>query len=64
MGAGFAAVDAGFASLDERFATIDRTLVSVDAGITDVNATLGGTAAGQEQIVRLLDHVITRLNDA
>jgi hypothetical protein len=50
MGAGFAAVDARFAAVDARFA--------------DVNATLGRTVAGQEQIVRLLDHVITRLNDA
>jgi hypothetical protein len=46
-------MDAGFAKVDARFA-------KVDAGFTEIRGRLDATAAGQQQIVNLLDALIAK----
>jgi hypothetical protein len=58
--AGLAEVNAKVAKVD---AKVDAGFAEVDAGFAGVRATLDRTAAGHQQIVGLLDHVIARLDD-
>jgi hypothetical protein len=49
-------VDAGFAQVDRRFAEVGR-------GFTEMRGVLDATAAGQQQIVGLLNTLIGRQDD-
>jgi hypothetical protein len=48
---------------EQTAARFDALENKVDTGFAEMRAKLDVTAAGHEQIVRLLDHVITRLDD-
>jgi hypothetical protein len=48
----------GFARVDERFSAVDDRFGAVDDGFTEMRGKLDAAAAGQQEIVRLLNTVI------
>ena len=54
MDQGFAKVDQEFAKVDREFAKINREFAKVDRGFTEMRGKLDAAAAGQQQIVDLL----------
>ena len=47
-------LDEGFAKVDQEFAKVNQEFAKVDRGFTEVRGMLDATAAGQQQIVDLL----------
>lgn len=47
-------VDQGFAKVDQEFAKVNQEFAKVDRGFTEIRGRLDATAAGQQQIVDLL----------
>lgn len=50
----------GFAQVDRRFAEIDGRFAEVDRGFAEMRGKLDGAAAGQQQIVGLLNRLIAQ----
>jgi hypothetical protein len=55
----FAQVDKGFRSIDERFRSVDQRFDQVDNGFIEMRGKLDAAAAGQQQIVDILQRLIT-----
>jgi hypothetical protein len=58
MGQGFAEVNQEFAKIDQEFAKVNQEFAKVDRGFTEMRGRLDATAAGQQQIVDLLQSFI------
>jgi chromosome segregation ATPase len=56
----FTQVNERFAQVDERFVQVDERFVQVDNGFIEMRGKLDAAAAGQQQIVRLLNTLIDR----
>ena len=54
MDQGFAKVDQEFAKVDREFTKINQEFAKVDRGFTEIRGRFDATAAGQQQIVDLL----------
>jgi predicted nucleic acid-binding Zn-ribbon protein len=53
-------VEKGFAEIDQKFAQVNQGFAEVGKGFANVRGRLDATAAGQEQIVVLLNHLINQ----
>ena len=53
-------VDQGFAQVDGRFAEVDRGFAEVDRGFAEMRGKLDAAAAGQQQIVDILQTLATQ----
>jgi len=57
-------VDNGFAEMSDRFAEVSDRFAEVYGGFAEMRGKLDASAAGQEQIVRLLNTLISQDDDS